>query len=342
MQLIIEVYLQNHYIRLRVSTFEEDRFMKVIEHLAKATQALISFEIIPPKRGGDIQSLLKTVDDISKYNPPFIDITSHAAEVIYEETADGIKRKIKRKRPGTLGICALLQKKYNIDAVPHVLCFGFTREETEDFLIELQYLEIENVLAVRGDESSYQKPLLHGRSANRYAADLVSQIKDMNNGKYLEDNLLDARPSNFCIGVGAYPEKHFEAPNLDFEIRILKQKVEAGAEYIVTQMFFDNSVFYRFVEKCRAAGIHVPIIAGLKIITSKNQIKSIPSNFHVDIPAELTNQILDADEKDISHIGVDWAAKQALDLIEKKTPALHFYIMQNPEPVNLLMKKLGW
>ncbi len=314
--------------------------MKVIEHLQKATEPLISFEIIPPKRGGDIKSLLKVVDDISKFNPPFVDITSHAAEVIYEEKENGIQRKVKRKRPGTLGICALIQNKYNIDAVPHLLCQGFSREETEDFLIELQYLEIENLLAVRGDISGYKKPLLHGRSANQYAVDLISQISYMNKGKYLEEDLLDARPSNFCIGAGTYPEKHFEAPNLDFDIQYLKQKVEAGAEYIVTQMFFDNSFYFSFVEKCRTAGINTPIIPGLKIITSKKQITSIPSNFHVDIPVDFAKEIIEAKEEHILEIGVKWAFEQAQGLLDKKVPAIHFYIMQNSKPINLLMEKV--
>lgn len=314
--------------------------MKVIEHLSKATQTLISFEIIPPKRGGDIKSLLQTVDDISKFNPPFIDITSHAAEVIYEETPDGIKRKVKRKRPGTLGICALIQNKYNIDAVPHVLCQGFTREETEDFLIELQYLEIDNILALRGDSSDYNKPLNNSRTKNRYAADLVSQITDMNKGQYLEENLLDARPSNFCVGVSAYPEKHFEAPNLDFDINYLKQKIEAGAEYVVTQMFFDNRVYFEFVEKCRMQGITVPIIPGLKIVSNKNQVVSIPRNFHVDVPAALTNEIMNAKEEHVLDIGVDWTYKQFTELLNSRVPAIHFYILQDSGPINCLMKRI--
>src|SRR6185436_5599910 len=189
--------------------------MKVIEHLQRAERPLISFEIIPPLRDGDFKSQLALIETLSEYRPPFIDITSHAAEILYEETPQGmIQRRVKRKRPGTLGVCALIQNKYNIDAVPHILCQGFTREETEDFLIELKYLGIDNVLAVRGDESGYQKPLQHGRSANHYAVDLVGQIAAMNHGKYLEANLLDAQPTDFCIGVGGYPEKHFEAPNL--------------------------------------------------------------------------------------------------------------------------------
>jgi methylenetetrahydrofolate reductase (NADPH) len=315
--------------------------MKVIEHLKKATQPLISFEIIPPKRGGDIKSLLKVVDDIAKFNPPFIDITSHAAEVIYEETPKGIQRKVKRKRPGTLGICALIQNKYNIDAVPHILCQGFTREETEDFLIELRYLEIKNILAVRGDESGYKKPLIHGRSANNYAANLVAQIKNMNNGKYLEDNLLDAKPSNFCIGVGGYPEKHIDAPNMELDIRYLKEKVDAGADYIVTQMLFNNKVYFDFVDKCREAGIKTPIIPGLKIITSKRQMQSIPRNFNIDLPAEFTNEIMEAKSENILEVGVNWSLKQVTELFDKKAPAIHFYIMQDSKPINMLMHKLG-
>ncbi len=315
--------------------------MKVIEHLEKADNTLISFEIIPPKRGGDIKSLLEVVDDISKYDPPFIDITSHAAEVSYDETPEGIKRKVKRKRPGTLGICALIQNKYNIDAVPHVLCYGFTREETEDFLIDLQYLEIENVLAIRGDESNFKKPLLHGRSANIYAVDLVKQISNMNDGKYLEENLLDAKPSNFCIGVGAYPEKHFEAPNLNLDIQYLKQKIGAGADYVVTQMLFNNQIYYDFVKKCRQAEITAPIISGLKIITSANQLKSIPRNFNVDIPDELTEEILSAKPEHVLEIGVNWAAKQVTDLMKQNVPAIHLYIMQHSKPVKMLLKQLG-
>jgi len=260
--------------------------MKVIEHLEKAKNPPISFELIPPKRGGDIKSLLSVIEDLIKFNPPFIDITSHAAEVIYEETPEGIKKKVKRKRPGTLGVCALLQNKYNIEAIPHVLCLGFTREETEDFLIEIQYLGIENVLVIRGDDRGYKKPLVHGRSVNEYALDLVKQIADMNKGKYVEDSLLDAKPTNFCVGVGGYPEKHFESPNLKADIKYLKEKVDAGADYIVTQMFFNNQVYFDFVKACRSEGIDVPIIPGLKILTAKSNLKSIPRKFYISIPEE--------------------------------------------------------
>ena len=315
--------------------------MKVIEHLKKAKKPLLSFEIIPPKRGGDIESLLKVIDDISKFNPPFIDITSHAAEVSYEETPHGIEKRIKRKRPGTLGICALIQKKYNIDAVPHILCQGFTREETEDFLIELQYLEIKNVMAIRGDDKGYKKPLRAGRTANEYAVNLVRQINDMNNGIYLEEELLDAKSSDFCIGVSGYPEKHFESPNLDMDIKFLKQKIEAGADYVVTQMFFDNSKYFSYVEKCRAAGIDVPIIPGIKIITSKKQLSSIPRNFYVDIPNDLAVKIMDAKADEVINAGVEWAKTQVEELLTENVPGIHFYIMQNSGPIKSLFKKLG-
>jgi len=314
--------------------------MKVTEHIAKAKEPFISFELIPPKRGGDIKDVLNVIEDISKFRPPFIDITSHAAEVYYEETEHGIQKKIKRKRPGTLGICAIIQNKYNIDAVPHILTKGFTREETEDFLIELSYLGIENILAIRGDDSGYEKPVPEGRSANRYAVDLVKQINAMNHGKYLEENLLEARPSNFCIGVGAYPEKHFEAPNLKTDIRFVKDKVDAGADYVVTQMFYDNKVYFKYVELCRSEGINVPIIPGLKILTSKSHLINIPKNFYINIPDELADEVYAAKPEHVPEIGVEWAAKQVEELLNNNVPGVHFYIMQNSAPVKKLMSRL--
>lgn len=314
--------------------------MKVIEHLANASRPLISFEIIPPKRGGDIKALLSVIDDIAKFQPPFIDITSHAAEVVYDETPAGLQRKIKRKRPGTLGICALIQNKYNIDAVPHIICRGFTREETEDFMIELSYLGIENVLAVRGDENTFKKPLQYGRSANEYAVDLVKQITSMNAGKYLEEGLLDARPTNFCVGVGGYPEKHYEAPSLKADIRFAKDKIASGADYIVTQMFFDNEKYFNYVKCCREEGINVPIIPGLKIITSKMQLTTIPKNFYIDLPDDLTEEILKAKPEHVVEIGINHTLKQVEGLLNKNVPAVHFYIMQNSKHILTLMQKL--
>jgi len=314
--------------------------MKVTEHLENAKEPLISFELIPPKRGGDIKSLLSVIDDIAKYKPPFIDITSHSAEVIYDETPKGIKKIVKRKRPGTLGICALIQNKYNIDAVPHILSKGFTREETEDFLIELGYLGIENVLAIRGDDNGYDKPVPEGKSVNRYTSELVKQISDMNGGKYLEENLLDAKASSFCVGVGGYPEKHFEAPNLKADVRFAKEKVEAGADYIVTQMFFDNKVYFKYVELCRKEGITVPIIPGVKILTTKAHLINVPKNFYINIPDALAEEVYSAKPEKVLDIGVEWAAAQVEELISKGVPSVHFYIMQNSLPVKKLMNRL--
>ncbi len=314
--------------------------MKVIDHIRQADRPLISFEIIPPLRGGNAKGLLQLIEDVMPYRPPYIDVTSHAAEVAYEETADGIRRKVKRKRPGTLGICALIQNKYNVDAVPHMLCYGFTKEETEDFMIELKFLGIDNVLAVRGDHNGPMKPRQSGRTHNEYAVDLVSQITDMNAGNYLEDDLLDATPSDFCIGVSGYPEKHFEAPNLAADIRRTKLKIDAGADYIVTQMFFDNAYFHRFVAECREAGIDVPIIPGLKILTLKSQLTSIPRNFKVEIPAALADEAAAAKPEHVMDIGVEWAKRQVEDLIANDVPAAHFYIMQSSTAACRLMDQL--
>lgn len=313
--------------------------MKVTEHLEQADGPLISFEIIPPLRGGDLHGLLELIEDLSRHDPPFIDITSHAAEVVYEETPDGIQRKIKRKRPGTLGVCALIQNKYGIDAVPHVLCQGFTRQETEDFLIELRYLGIDNVLAIRGDDSGYQKPLDHGRTRNRYACDLIAQIHEMNRGNYLED-LLDADPANFCIGAAGYPEKHFEAPNLEADVRTVKKKVDSGADYIVTQMFFNNEHYFRFVELCRAEGIEVPIIPGIKILTKKSHLRTIPRTFHCEIPTDLADEVTAAKKDDVLGIGVEWARAQSQELLDRGVPSVHFYIMQSSQAINSLLPLL--
>ncbi|MEM1205316.1 MAG: methylenetetrahydrofolate reductase [Acidobacteriota bacterium] len=313
--------------------------MKVTEHLARADGPLISFEIIPPLRGGNLKDLLHLIDDLVQHKPPFIDITSHAAEVIYEETATGIQRRIKRKRPGTLGVCALLQNKYNIDAVPHVLCQGFSTQETEDFLIELRYLGIDNILAIRGDDSGYEKPLAPGRTVNRDAIDLVRQVKKMNRGKYLED-LLDADPTDFCVGAAGYPEKHFASPNLISDVRWVKKKVDAGADYVVTQMFFDNQHFFRFVDLCRQEGVEVPIIPGLKILTKKSHLRTIPRVFHCEIPAELADAVEGAPPKRVVDVGLEWAQRQTQELLDQGVPSVHFYIMQSSKAINALLDRL--
>ena len=312
--------------------------MKVTEHLARATQPPISFEIIPPTRGGDLASLLALIEDLAQHRPPFIDITSHAAEVVYDDTPDGIRRRVTRKRPGTLGICALIQNKYNIDAVPHVLCEGFTREESEDFLIELHYLGIDNVLAVRGDSTGRRKTLDNGRTRNDYASDLVGQITRMNDGRYLED-VADAYPTEFCIGAAGYPEKHFEAPNLRADVKWVKQKVEAGAEYIVTQMFFDNRHYFSFINECRDEGVDVPIIPGLRILTNVRQLTSIPRTFHCEIPETLAHEI-GSNPEHARDIGVAWAIEQVTELLESGAPSVHFFVMTKSGAVNAVLAEL--
>ncbi|MCC7159021.1 MAG: methylenetetrahydrofolate reductase [Ignavibacteria bacterium] len=308
--------------------------MKVIEHLEKAKdKPLISFEVIPPKRGGDIDQLFKVISDILPYNPPFIDVTSRAAEVEYRETPQGIQKKVIRKRPGTIGISVAIKNHFNIDTVPHILCFGFTREETEDALIELNYLGIENVLAIRGDDLGYHKPIPVYKSQNAYAYQLIEQVANMNKGKFLEEDLLDAKPTDFCIGISGYPEKHFEAPNMKVEIENVRKKVNSGGDYIVTQMFYDNKVYFDFVKKCREAGITVPIIPGLKVLTAKSHLSNIPKNFYINIPEELSGEVLEAKDEHVTDIGAKWTAKQAEELLNNGAPSLHFYIMQSAKPI---------
>ena len=308
--------------------------MKVIEHLQKSRgRPLISFEVIPPKRGGDITQLFSVIEQVMRYEPPFIDVTSRAAEVEYRETPQGIQKKIIRKRPGTIGISVAIKNKFNIDTVPHLLCLGFTREETEDALIELNYLGIENVLAIRGDDLGYHKPIPDYKSQNLYAYQLVEQIANMNKGRYLEEDLLDAKPTDFCIGVSGYPEKHFEAPNMKIEIEHVKRKVQAGGHYIVTQMFYNNQVYFDFVRRCREAGITVPIIPGLKVLTSKSHLRDLPRNFYISIPEELSEEVLAAKNEHVMEIGARWAAAQAEELLNNNAPGLHFYIMQSARPI---------
>lgn len=305
--------------------------MKVTEHYAKAKEPLISFEIIPPKRGGSVKKVFDSLDEVMKFKPPFIDITSHAAEAYFEELPDGtLKRHVKRKRPGTIGLSAAIKHRYKVDPVPHIICYGFTKEETEDALIELNFLGIENVLAIRGDETGTQKPHNKNRSTNEYAVDLVKQIVEMNSGNYMED-LIDAEATNFCIGVGGYPEKHFEAPNLDWDVMRLKEKVDAGADYVVTQMFYDNQAYFNFVEKCRDAGINVPIVPGLKVLTLQKHLTNLPKYFYLNIPTELADEVK-SNPENAREIGIEWSRQQCIELLEYGVPGLHFYIMSNPTP----------
>ncbi len=307
--------------------------MKVTEHLERASEPLVSYEIIPPKRGGSIEGVFDTIENVLPFHPPFIDVTSHAAEVSLEEQPGGVfKQRIKRKRPGTIGLCAAIEHHFNLDTVPHLLCHGFTRQETEDALIELNYLGIDNVLAIRGDDTGYQKQLMSGRTRNDHAIDLVRQIDDMNHGQYLEE-LVDATSTDFCIGVAGYPEKHFEAPNMARDIQHTKAKLEAGANYIVTQMFFNNAAYFDYVDRCRESGIHVPIIPGLKILTSKRHLSFLPRYFHTEIPEALAAEVEKTPDDRVTDVGVEWAIQQSRELAEAGVPALHFYIMQNSKVV---------
>lgn len=313
--------------------------MKVTEHYAQAKEPLISFEIIPPKRGGSVSEVFEVLDMIMKYNPPFIDVTYHAAESYFEELPDGtIKRHIKRKRPGTIGLCAAIMHKYGVDPVPHLICEGFTKEETEDALIELNYLGIDNVLTIRGDAPDDNVPRYKNGTFNEYAIDLVKQVQDMNHGNYLED-IVNAHKTNFCVGVAGYPEKHFEAPNLDWDIARLKEKVDAGGDYIVTQMFFDNDAYFRFVDKCRKAGIDVPIVPGLKILTRERHLNFLPKFFHLNIPEDLSAEVT-ADPGNAQDIGIEWGTQQCIELLEGGAPGIHFYVMGDPTPALDVIEKL--
>jgi methylenetetrahydrofolate reductase (NADPH) len=314
--------------------------MKVVEYLDRATNPLISYEIIPPKRGGSIGSIMNIVDELVQFEPPFIDVTSHSAEVYYEELPDGtLRRYVKRKRPGTLGLCAAIKGRYGIETVPHLLCLGFTREETEDALIELNYLGITNIMALRGDDNGYQKQVRENRTRNEFACDLVRQIDSMNRGIYLE-SMLDSHPTNFCVGVAGYPEKHFEAPNMSFDIEHLKRKLESGAHYVTTQMFFNNEHYFSYVEACRAAGITAPIIPGIKVLTSKRQLHSLPRNFHIEIPEELASEVQAAPDEHAEEIGIEWARKQSEELMSAGVPCVHFYIMQSADVVKRVVGPL--
>ena len=312
--------------------------MYVTEHLSKAQKPLFSYEIIPPLRGKSAREILDLVEQIAPYDPPFIDVTAHPAEAVYEESSGEIRRRVQKKRPGTISLCGIIQNRYNIDTVAHLLCRGFTKEETEDALIELSYLGIHNVLAVRGDETNYKKPVDNSHSVNVYAVDLVRQLNDLKQGKYLEE-IDNSDPIDLCVGVGGYPEKHIEAPNLRRDILYLKEKVDAGADYIVTQMFYDNKSYFHFVKECRKAGIDVPIIPGLKVITSARQLTSLAKHFHVNIPEELDAEIHE-NPKHARQIGIEWTIRQSEELLNDGAPCLHFYIMSDARPALMVIRTL--
>mgnify|MGYP001576724777 FL=1 len=304
--------------------------MNVLDHINNAKdKTQFSFEILPPLKGQDIQSIFTSIDPLMEFNPPFIDVTYHREEYVYKEMENGLlKKQVVKKRPGTVGICAAIQNKYSVDAIPHILCGGFTKEDTENFLIDLGFLGIDNVMALRGDavkSETYFKPEKKG---HRYASELVTQINDMNHGKYLDDALLNTTNTNFCIGVAGYPEKHLEAPSIDSDIHFLKKKINNGASYIVTQMFYDNKNFFEFVDKCRLAGINVPIIPGLKPISTKRQLNLIPHRFSVDLPDDLIMEVVKCKDNDaVRQVGVEWCIEQSKELLKYGVPFLHYYSM---------------
>ncbi|MBU0741810.1 methylenetetrahydrofolate reductase [bacterium] len=313
--------------------------MKIGKTLAARRDPFFSFELTPPERGMSISDVTEIVDQLIPFDPLFIDVTNHAADSWFEEL-DGASyvRHITRKRPGTLGLCAALKYRYDVETVPHLLCHGFTQEETEDALIELSFLDIHNVLAVRGDTTDWKE--VRSGARNKYAADVVRQIVDMNHGRYLH-KLTDAQPTDFCIGVAAYPEKHFEAPSLAYDIQHLKAKVDAGADYVITQMFFDNAPYFSFVERCRAAGITVPIIPGLKVVGRRSLLTNIPRNFHVDLPDGLVDAVAatkDAGEAGV--IGVEHAFAQARGLLDGGAPGVHFFVYNDARLTAEVLQKL--
>ncbi len=316
--------------------------MKVIDHLSQAKDTLVSFEVLPPLKGKNISSLYQHLDPLMEFKPSFVNVTYHRSEHIFKKKADGTFDKVEvRKRPGTVGICAAIMNHYQIDAVPHLICGGFTKRETEDALIDLNFLGIDNVLVLRGDATKNESSFEPEPDGNRYAIDLLKQVDRLNNGIYLEEDIRDGFRTKFCMGVAGYPEKHFEAPNLEIDMKHLKAKVDAGAEYIVTQMFFDNAKFFAFVDKCKENGINVPIIPGLKPLTNKKQLTVIPRIFHVDLPNELIEAMnRTKTDEEAEKVGEEWLIHQSKELKKSGVPVLHYYTLGKPRIIYNAVKEV--
>ncbi len=314
--------------------------MKVIDIINSAEKTVFSFELLPPLKGNDISKIYNTIESLTDFDPKYINITTHRDEIEFKEKNDGtiIKRTV-RKRPGTVAIAAAIQYKYGIPVVPHILCGGFTKSETEHVLIDLNFLGVKNVLALRGDGLKNQHIFTPEKGGHSYAYELVEQIINLKTGIYLEEDLKNNTPLDFCIGVAGYPEKHFEAPNMDQDLTNLKLKVKAGADYIVTQMFFDNQVYYDFVDKCRANGITIPIIPGLKPINSRNQLTVLPKIFSINLPNELSKELARCKNNDEARqVGTEWAIFQAKDLVAHHAPSLHIYTYGISDNVKEIVK----
>jgi methylenetetrahydrofolate reductase (NADPH) len=317
--------------------------MKVTDHIKNANgRTLFSLEILPPLKGENIRTLFDNMDPLMEFKPPFIDVTYHREEYVYKKKENGLlEKRSTRKRPGTVGICAAIQNHYKVDTVPHIICGGFNKEETENALIDLQFLGIDNVLALQGDAIKSEAKFIPEPDGHRYASELVEQIVNMNNGKFIDEDLQHATPTNFCIGVSGYPEKHFSSPNLKTDLKFLKNKVDLGAEYIVTQMFFDNKAYFDFVDKCRDAGITVPIIPGIKPITAKVQANVLPTIFHIDLPEELADEIEKCkDNAAVKQVGIEWCVNQSKELMKFGVPLVHFYSMGKSDPIYKIAKRL--
>ena len=312
--------------------------MKVTEHFAKAKdKTLVSFEVLPPLKGGSMQAIFNTLDTLMEFKPPFIDVTYHREEFLYKQRPSGYYEKTAiRKRPGTVGICAAIMHRYGVDAVPHLICGGFSVEETENALIDLNFLGINNVLALRGDARQFEDKFIPDENGHKFALDLVRQIAGVTGGAEQCDdaNIVNGEKTDFCVGVAGYPEKHFEAPNLPTDLNYTKQKVEAGAGYIVTQMFFDNRKYFEYVDACRQAGIDVPIVPGLKPLTKRYQLNSIPRKFYVNMPDEFVNEIMKAkDDAAVKQLGIEWCIRQSQELKAAGVPCLHYYTMGDTETI---------
>ncbi len=316
--------------------------MKVTEHFKNAKNTLFSFEILPPLKGQTLKGLFDHIDPLMEFKPPFIDVTYHREEYVYKQRENGLlEKRTTRKRPGTVGICAAIQNHYQVDTVPHLICGGFTKEETENALIDMHFLGIDNMLALRGDSVKSESRFVPEPDGHHFASELVKQIVDMNNGCYQDDEQADSSCTNFCVGVAGYPEKHFEAPNAKADLRWLKKKIDLGAEYIVTQMFFDNKKYFDFVASCREMGITVPIIPGLKPITTKSQVTILPSFFHLEIPDELAVGLEACkDNKAATELGIEWAVQQSKELMLAGVPCLHYYSMGKSDSVRRIAKQL--
>jgi methylenetetrahydrofolate reductase (NADPH) len=316
--------------------------MKVIEHIEQAKGTLVSFEILPPLKGKTISSIYDHLDPLMEFKPAFINVTYHRSETMFKKKSDGTFDKVEvRKRPGTVGICAAIMNHYRIDAVPHLICGGFARRETEDALIDLNFLGIDNVLIIRGDAARNEASFEPEPDGHPYAIDLLKQVVSLNHGIYLEEDIKNGSKTNFCIGVAGYPEKHFEAPNLETDLMFLKAKVDAGAEYITTQMFFDNKKYFEFVRSCRDYGIHVPIIPGLKPITNKKQLSLLPKVFHVDLPNELSTEIMKCkSDEEVEKLGIEWLTQQSKELKKSGVPVLHYYTLGKPRVIWNIVKEL--